>query len=164
MLSVAVQKDIGEYEQKLFAGLTVRTSAALGLAVGLSCLEALVLCGLAGFEVGDIAIVIMASAMGVFFAGYAKPLGLPLEKSLPLILDARFGRTKLAWASSLALNRGFGDKPAKPKRDRDAKRRLKEYEKACAGRRERSPEVLLAAYAKAADDVLGTALVREERR
>ena len=64
-LHIPIQKDIGEYEQKLFGDMSIRTCVCLA----------------GGFATA----VLVALASWLWLAGFWKPHGMPFERFLPLV-------------------------------------------------------------------------------
>lgn len=148
-LVTRVQKDVGEYEEKVFAGLSTRKIACWGAAGALAIAEEA--CGVAvlGLDSDNMLLdlVVIATLAAGFALGHLKPLHMPVEKALPLIIRQRFGTTKIRYKSSVALSReettneGRND-VRKNKRHADEK----EYRRLTGYRRERSPEYLFPRY------------------
>lgn len=84
MLSTAIQKDIGEYKAKLFAGLTVRTTVGLGLGIGLAALVIAVGFFAFGLSATQLSTPVMMIVGACFLASYTEPWGLPFEEAAPL--------------------------------------------------------------------------------
>ena len=107
MLSVRVQKDIGEYTEKIVGKLSARTLACLvgGLAsaVGVAAICRLVF----GIE-----------------AGFWRPHHLKFEKFVPLWLDFRLEDQRILYRSTPALE-GAQASPAPGRPTRKAKRKAK---------------------------------------
>ena len=109
-LQIPIQKDIGEYDEKIVGKLTLRTLCCLALGFSAAVAAAAVLhLGLKA-DVSAMTLPIMAAALPFWLAGFCKPYGLPFEKFVPLLashaLNARFSRR--------VLLRGFffGEHPA----------------------------------------------------
>lgn len=161
MLSVAIQKDIGEYRQRFFGGMTGRTAAFLIAAVFGAGICALALIGLLGMSVDDAAIPIMVVAAGVFMAGWTKPLGMPLEKAAPLLLRAHTGKGVLPCRTSIALaaqgaaeeEKAVAEAAASRKARKARKRRRRDAVKRMS--KSRCPELEMAALSRAAERELG---------
>lgn len=161
MLSVAVQKDIGEYEQRLIGGMTIRTSIVLAAAVAASALTGLAAHALLGLALEDAALAVMAVAGGTFLAGWARPLGMPVERAAPLLLRAHLHGGALPGKTSLCLVSEELAEARRREREEDMPRREL---KAARARRKRAakrirkskcPELELPALSRAAERPLG---------
>lgn len=103
MLSLPVQKDIGEYQEKLVAGLSATSLGAL--AVGVACAAAVVFLGLFVLHLPEDPIYMVAAAFVVaaFAVGFIKPLGLPMLQAAPILWRTYMGKTQLTYSTSAAL-------------------------------------------------------------
>ena len=113
MLSVRVQKDIGEYTEKIVGKLSARTLACLagGLA---SAVGAAALCQFAlGIEVRDAAL-----------AGFWRPHHMKFEKFVPLWLDFKLEDQRILYRSTPVLE-GAQTSPVPGRPSRKAKRKAK---------------------------------------
>lgn len=156
MLSCPVQKDIGEYEEKLVAGLTMRTTvgiaAGLALASAIGCFGYFVL----GISVSDLALPIMAVVIACFVAGYYKPYGLKFEDALPVWVADHLGPSVLTYRSSLDLfleerEREFEKRPKtkeQKEEERERERARDEYEDLKDEYKDLCPELLFAQWAE----------------
>ena len=124
MLSVRVQKDIGEYTEKIVGKLSARTLLCLagGLAAAVG---AAALCRLAfGIEVRDAALPVMCASMPFWLAGFWRPHHLKFEKFVPLWLDFRLEDQRILYRSTPALE-GAEASPAPGHPTRRARRKAK---------------------------------------
>ncbi len=103
MLSVAVQKDIAEYQPKVIGKLTMRTLLSIVGALGLSVLAALYIYFVLGLPVGDYMMVIYAISLPCWCCGFVRPKGLPFEKFVPLWLHAELGDDRITYVPSMML-------------------------------------------------------------
>ena len=116
MLSVRVQKDIGEYTEKIVGKLSARTLACLagGLA---SAVGAAALCQFAlGIEVRDAALPVMCASLPFWLAGFCKPYGLPFEKFVPLLASHALNNQSLVYRSCAAIEKAGCSPKEKPRR------------------------------------------------
>ena len=121
MLSVRVQKDIGEYTEKIVGKLSARTLACLagGLA---SAVGAAALCQFAlGIEVRDAALPVMCASLPFWLAG---PHHMKFEKFVPLWLDFQLEGQKILYCSTPVLE-GAQASPVPGRPSRKAKRKAK---------------------------------------
>ncbi len=112
MLSVAIHKDIGEYEPKIVGKLTKRSlasiAAALGsaVAIGSWCYFALGV----GYD-GSMA-AILTTSMGIWAAGFWRPMGMPPEEFVPLWLRRQLTDDRALYES--ACGRMALEGPSRP--------------------------------------------------
>ena len=95
MLSVAVHKDIGEYEPKIVGKLTVRSLVCTALAL----ISALAIGAYSWFILGistDYSMyAIFTVALPIWMAGFWRPKGMKAEKFIPLWLIHNFSNNRL---------------------------------------------------------------------
>lgn len=126
-LQIPIQKDIGEYQEKIVGKMSLRT--LLCVAGGFSCAIAVAAIVYFAFhiEVGNATLPVMAAALPFWLAGFWRPYGMKLEEYLPLLADQHLGSRRLLFSSpSPALpHGGTGPVPGKPSRKstRKAKRK-----------------------------------------
>ena len=109
MLSVRVQKDIGEYTEKIVGKLSARTLVCLagGLA---SAVGTAAICQFAlGIEVRNAALPVMCASMPFWLAGFWRPYHMKLEKFVPLWLDFQLEDQRVFYRSTPVLE---GAQPA----------------------------------------------------
>ena len=115
MLSVAVHKDICEYQPKVVGKMTARTLVSIAGALGMSVLSALYLYFVLGLNPGDYMMVIYAVSLPFWCCGFIRPHGMPFEQFAPLWLKANFASDRIFYTPSAVLA-GFiehADKPMK---------------------------------------------------
>lgn len=113
-LHMPVQKDIGEYEEKIVGKMTLRTIACLALGFG-SAIAAGALFRLAlGLEASTMALPIMLCSMPFWLAGFWRPLGMRAEELAPLLWAHETNGQRLAYAPCLA--QGLPERPVEPGR------------------------------------------------
>ena len=103
MLSVRVQKDIGEYTEKIVGKLSARTLVCLagGLA---SAVGTAAVCQFAlGIEVRNAALPVMCASMPFWLAGFWRPHHMKLEKFVPLWLDFQLEDQRVLYRPTPAL-------------------------------------------------------------
>ena len=91
MLSVAVHKDIAEYQPKVVGKMTGRTLASIVGALGCSVLTGLYIYFVLGWNVGDNMMLIYAVSLPFWCCGFIRPKGMPFEQFAALWLKANFG-------------------------------------------------------------------------
>lgn len=91
MLSVAVHKDIAEYQPKVVGKMTGRTLASIAGALGCSVLTGLYIYFVLGWNVGDNMMLIYAVSLPFWCCGFIRPKGMPFEQFAALWLKANFG-------------------------------------------------------------------------
>ena len=103
MLSVAVHKDIAEYQPKVVGKLTTRTLLSIMGALGFSILTGLYIYFVLGLSVGDNMIFIYAVSLPFWCCGFIRPKGMAFEKFVPLWLKAQFGDNHIFYMPSMRL-------------------------------------------------------------
>lgn len=98
-LSVAVHKDIGEYQEKVVGKLSLRTlcCVALGLAAGVATAALCHWC--LGIEVADSSLPVMCACVPFWLLGFWRPHGMTAERFVPLLWDHAFGPSELVYTS-----------------------------------------------------------------
>lgn len=102
MLSVAVHKDLGEYQPKIIGKLTGRTLISIAGALGVSVLTGCYLYFVLGLNVGDYMMVIYAVSLPFWLCGFFRPRGMPFERFFPLWLTHKFSDGRLHYQPSMA--------------------------------------------------------------
>jgi hypothetical protein len=102
-LQIPVQKDIGEYDEKIVGKLTLRSAVCLGAgflsAVGVAAFTHFVL----GIDVSKATLPVMACALPFWLLGFCKPCGLPLEKFVVLYANHVLHAHPMTYRSCAAL-------------------------------------------------------------
>ena len=123
-LQIPIQKDIGEYQEKIVGKMSLRTLAcvSLGFASAIAA-AAIVYFGL-GIEVGNAALPVMAAALPFWLAGFWRPFGMRAEELLPLLAAHELSPQLLAYEPCLAGSLPEGSpRPGRP--GRRARRRAR---------------------------------------
>ena len=85
-LQIPIQKDIGEYEEKIVGKMSLRTLMCViggfGSAIAVACFLYLVL----GIEVSNATLPVMAAALPFWLAGFWRPCSMKLEEFIPLFV------------------------------------------------------------------------------
>lgn len=103
-LRIPVQKDIGEYEEKIVGKMSLRTLACVSLGFGSAVgAAAFVHLGLHA-DVADAAFPIMLCSMPFWLAGFWRPFGMRAEELLPLLAAHELSPQLLAYEPCLAAN------------------------------------------------------------
>ena len=101
-LRIPVQKDIGEYEEKIVGKMSLRTLACVSLGFGSAVgAAAFVHLGLHA-DVADAAFPIMLCSMPFWLAGFWRPFGMRAEELLPLLAAHELSPQLLAYEPCLA--------------------------------------------------------------
>lgn len=117
-LQIPVQKDIGEYQEKIVGKMSLRALVCVGggfaSAIAVACIVYFVF----HIEVGNATLPVMAASLPFWLAGFWRPFGMKLEEFLPLFIDHRLGCQHMGYepcalAAALAES---GPKPGKPSR------------------------------------------------
>ena len=101
-LRIPVQKDIGEYEEKIVGKMSLRTLACVSLGFGSAVgAAAFVHLGLRA-DVAGAAFPIMLCSMPFWLAGFWRPFGMRAEELLPLLAAHELSPQLLAYEPCLA--------------------------------------------------------------
>ena len=122
-LQIPIQKDIGEYDEKIVGKLTLRTLCCLAL--GFSAAVAVAAVAHLGLkaDVSAMTFPIMAAALPFWLAGFCKPYGLPFERFVPLLASHALNNQSLTYRSCAAIEKAGLMPEGKPrKRTRREKR------------------------------------------
>lgn len=113
MLSVAVHKDIAEYQPKVVGKMTGRTLASIAGALGCSVLTGLYIYFVLGWNVGDNMMLIYAVSLPFWCCGFIRPKGMPFEQFAALWLKANFGLERIFYVPSMQLSGLIGSPDGK---------------------------------------------------
>lgn len=122
-LQIPIQKDIGEYDEKIVGKLTLRTLCCLAL--GFSAAVAVAAVAHLGLkaDVSAMTFPIMVAALPFWLAGFCKPYGLPFERLAPLLASHALNNQSLTYRSCAAIEKAGLMPEGKPrKRTRREKR------------------------------------------
>jgi len=114
MLSVAVQKDLGEYQPKIIGKLTARTLICITCAIGLSVLAGCYMYYVLDISVSDNMFIIYAVSLPFWLCGFYRPKGMPFEQFFPLWLTSKFSDNRLRYIPSM-IRIGLVDAPGSRK-------------------------------------------------
>ena len=103
MLSVAVHKDIAEYQPKIVGKMTMRTLVSITGALSVSVLAGLYIYFVLGLNVSDCTYFIYAVSLPFWCVGFVKPCGMPFEQFAPLWLKANFTNDRIFYMPSMVL-------------------------------------------------------------
>lgn len=114
-LQIPIQKDIGEYEEKIVGKLSFRTLLCIVGGFG-SAIAVAALCYFAlGIEVSNAAFPVMCASMPFWLAGFWRPFGMKAEEFVPLFMDHHLSDQKLLY--TCPKNRSIeAPMPGKPSR------------------------------------------------
>ncbi|QGM92010.1 PrgI family protein [Enterococcus faecalis] len=128
MLSVAVHKDIAEYQPKVVGKLTLRTLVSIAGALGCSILTGLYIYFVLGWNVGDNMILIYIVSLPFWCCGFFRPNGMMFEHFAMQWLRANFGTSRIFYIPSMQLSGLIGQS-----RDNRKKGKVygKQYRKQC---------------------------------
>lgn len=122
-LQIPIQKDIGEYDEKIVGKLTLRTLCCLALGFSTAVAVAAVLHLGLKVDVSAMTLPIMAAALPFWLAGFCKPYGLPFERFVPLLASHALNNQVLVYRSCAAIEKATVMPEKKPrKRTRREKR------------------------------------------
>lgn len=128
-LQIPIQKDIGEYDEKIVGKLTLRTLCCLAL--GFSAAVAVAAVIHLGFkvDVSAMTLPIMAAALPFWLAGFCKPYGLPFERFVPLLASHALNNQSLVYRSCAAIEKASHPNGKKPRKKTQHKTRVQEERK-----------------------------------
>lgn len=101
MLSVAVHKDIAEYQPKVVGKLTMRTLVSIAGALSCSVLAGLYIYFVLGWNVSDNMMIIYAVSLPFWCCGFLRPSGMPFEQFAPLWLKAKFTDDRIFYVPTM---------------------------------------------------------------
>lgn len=104
MLSVAVHKNIAEYQPKVVGKMTSRTLVSIAGALGCSVLTGLYIYFVLGWNVGDNMILIYAVSLPFWCCGFFRPSGMPFEQFAVQWVRANFGTSRIFYIPSMQLS------------------------------------------------------------
>ena len=109
MLSVAIHKDVGEYQPKIVGKLSARTIICIIGAVGSSLLTAAYITFVLGLQTSDFMIVIYAISIPFWLCGFMRPQGLKFEVFAKYWLEYNFTDKHIHFIPSFKLA-GFDER------------------------------------------------------
>ena len=129
-LQIPIQKDIGEYQEKIVGKMSLRTLVCVTVGFASAISVACIVYFAFHIEVGNATLPVMAAALPFWLAGFWRPYGMKLEEFLPLLLDHHFGSKRLPFSTEGAYSsfEQTGPIPGKPSRKSARKAKRKEAE------------------------------------
>lgn len=135
-LQIPIQKDIGEYEEKIVGKLSFRTLVCVAGGFGSAILVAAICHFWIGIEVADAAFPVMCASIPFWLAGFWRPFGMRAEKFAPLLFshhmkDQRLLYENLAPKHLTLIERGAPSRRAKRmsrRKGAEANEPTREYE------------------------------------
>ena len=115
-LQIPIQKDIGEYDEKIVGKLTLRTLCCLALGFSATVAVAAVLHLGLKVDVSAMTLPIMAAALPFWLAGFCKPYGLPFERFVPLLASHALNNQSLVYRSCAAIEKASHPNGKKPRK------------------------------------------------
>lgn len=136
-LQIPIQKDIGEYEEKIVGKLSFRTLVCVAGGFGSAILVAAICHFWIGIEVADVAFPVMCASIPFWLAGFWRPFGMRAEKFAPLLFSHHMKDQRLLYESSAPehltlIERGAPSRRAKrisKRKGAEANEPAREYEK-----------------------------------
>lgn len=98
-LQIPIQKDIGEYEEKIVGKLSFRTLVCVAGGFGSAILVAAICHFWIGIEVADAAFPVMCASIPFWLAGFWRPFGMRAEKFAPLLFSHHLKDQRLLYES-----------------------------------------------------------------
>lgn len=129
-LQIPIQKDIGEYEEKIIGKMSFRTLVCVAGGFGSAIAVA---CGcwfLLGIEPANAAFPVMCASMPFWLAGFWRPYGMKAEKFAPLLVAHRLNDQSLLYSSPIheTIQTPAPGKPSRKARRRARKKGAEAYE------------------------------------
>ncbi len=123
-LQIPIQKDIGEYEEKIVGKLSFRTLVCVAGGFGSAIAVAAICHFWIGIEVADAAFPVMCASIPFWLAGFWRPFGMRAEKFAPLLASHYLKDQRLLYKSPAyeGLTRIEAGRPSRKAR-RAAKRK-----------------------------------------
>lgn len=115
-LQIPIQKDIGEYDEKIVGKLTLRTLCCLALGFSAAVAVAAVLQWGLKVDVSAMTLPIMAAALPFWLAGFCKPYGLPFERFVPLLASHALNNQSLVYRSCAAIEKASHPNGKRPRK------------------------------------------------
>lgn len=126
-LQIPVQKDIGEYSEKIFGKMSLRTLICVAAGLCAAFVFALTTTFLLGCNVSDITFFVVLVTMPFFALGFWKPCNMKPEKFLPLLIEHLATNNRLLYCSSTFPNIEY-IKTHKTKKQKWKKKGAENYE------------------------------------
>lgn len=101
-LQIPVQKDIGEYEEKIVGKLSFRTLVCVTGGFGSAIAMAAICHFWIGIEVAGDAFPVMCASIPFWLAGFWRPFGMRAEKFVPLLATHHIKDQRLLYSSPAA--------------------------------------------------------------
>ena len=98
-LQIPIQKDIGEYEEKIVGKLSFRTLVCVAGGFESAILVAAICHFWIGIEVADAAFPVMCASIPFWLAGFWRPFGMRAEKFAPLLFSHHMKDQRLLYES-----------------------------------------------------------------
>lgn len=124
-LQIPIQKDIGEYEEKIVGKMSFRTLICVSGGFASAVVAACIVYFAFGIEVGNATLPVMAAALPFWLAGFWRPCGMKLEEFLPLFLHHAFKEKPMLYETQITQAPLPDTYPAPGKPTRKARRKAK---------------------------------------
>ena len=98
-LQIPIQKDIGEYEEKIVGKLSFRTLVCVAGGFGSAILVATICHFWIRIEVADAAFPVMCASIPFWLAGFWRPFGMRAERFAPLLFSHHLKDQRLLYES-----------------------------------------------------------------
>lgn len=117
-LQIPVQKNIGEYQEKIVGKMSLRTLACTAGGFAAAVAVAAFLYLVLGIDVGSATLPVMAAALPFWLAGFWRPFGMKIEEFAPLFLEHALSEQVMFFEGGPAPSAlgGCGPVPGKPSR------------------------------------------------
>lgn len=101
MLSVAVHKDVAEYQPKIIGKLTTRTLVSIVGALGVSLASGIYMQFVLGLSVTENIWIIYMASLPFWLCGFYRPKGMKFEEFLPVWVQHRLSSNRLSYIPSM---------------------------------------------------------------
>ena len=102
-LQIPIQKDIGEYQEKIVGKMSFRTLVCVAGSFASAIAAACTVYFGFGVPVANATLPVMAAALPFWLAGFWRPFGMKLEEFLPLFASHRFSTQHMEYRPSSAI-------------------------------------------------------------
>ena len=99
-LQIPVQKDIGEYQEKIVGKMSLRTLVCTSCGFASAIVAACIVYFCFGVAVSNATLPVMVSALPFWLAGFWRPFGMKLEEFIPLFINHHLTDQRLYYVAT----------------------------------------------------------------